>query len=134
MNIFMLNHDCSKCKLHRVYFKSITIESKDIDVYKVISTRTDNAMQSLKPDVFESIKNTVSYDDMVKHYEKAIDDLCDAFELDNEWWRVMLKKYNISKYAKIDPIAESFYMCLNDDNIPINVDHMIPKENVNLNY
>lgn len=119
-------HDCSKCALHkRVIDKEI--DKRDIDVYKLLQTRIDNAVQAGRLDALDAISHMLTEEQKTEYYEKAMKNIDDVQDLIAEWWDLMKSKYNISESSKVDYENDRFFECVDDNEEPSLIGGFIPR-------
>ena len=119
-------HDCSKCALHKRKV-NIDVDKKDIDVYKLLQTRIDNAVQAGRLDALDAISNILSEKEKEEYYAKVFKNIDDVQDLINEWWDLMKAKYRIADSSKVDYEENCFFECVDNTGKPSLTGEFIPK-------
>lgn len=122
-------HDCSKCALHKRKIDK-QVDRRDIDVYKLLQTRIDNAVQASRLDALDAIDNMLTKEQKAEYYEKALKNVDDVQDLINEWWDLMKMKYKIPESSKVDYEEYCFFECVDDDEKPSLTGEYTPREGV----
>jgi hypothetical protein len=107
----LINHVCEDCALR----KEIVIEKvdqDDVDVYELILTGINTAQMANDPSM---VPDGVSEEKMKAYFEAAIGKEAHYRKLEMEWWRNMMKKYQISDKTKMDTVQGNFYHCLDKE-------------------
>jgi hypothetical protein len=106
------NHNCADCKLTKKIV--CDIDGEDVTSYESIMTGIGTADAAINPSLIEE---DVSEEKMRTFVDMVLERKENYKKKEVEWWRSMLKKYEISSATKIDVFNGQFYVCLDKDGI-----------------
>jgi hypothetical protein len=103
-----IEHVCENC-LFKKEIVLTDIDEKDIEEYEKIQVGLDIAQSVKKP---ENMPTNASSTAIKAYFEVVFEKEAYYKKQEMEWWRRIMKKYNISDKTKIDVFNKLFYHCL----------------------
>jgi hypothetical protein len=104
-------HECSTCRAKRKTI--LKIDPDDSSVYERIINGIETARMAYKNKLPDNLRK----DEIIKYYEKIINDEIYYLKLNREWWRFISNKFNIkiNDYIKVDTLNYLLFHCLDSN-------------------
>lgn len=124
---FIINHDCSKCALHKRDVKTIVpVEPGDIDKFKKLQIKIDNINNQINS--ASGVVGLASKDTREAYFTAAFKHRDEIQDQLTDWWDAMKSKYGVPDSVKADFDRHCFFECVDKDGNASLDGNFVPKE------
>lgn len=127
MNDFIINHDCSKCALHkRDFVTKVPVNPEDINTFKKLQIKIDNINNQIN--FASGIIGSTSKDTREAYFTAAFKHRDEVQDQMTDWWEMIKTKYGVSDSVKADFDRHCFFECVDKDGNASLDGNFVPKE------